>query len=366
LAIIAGFLLGAYQMFHRKAGQQLGVMRGMMLLLVTCVVVATLIMLITVRPLTAVAMSWRALLMFALAGIFHFIFGFTFLTISQHRVGASRTGILVGSTPLFATVVGFLVLGEVLGWWTIAGIGMIVVGVVVVSDTRDVKKTSGADPHGLTTAAAGPADTEASGVPATASGVTPTASRVVTAATDVTPAASDVATAATDVTPAASDVATAATDVTPAATGVPAGTPLFGLLSAVSFSFSAVFIRMGIDTGTPPIVGLWIGFVCAAILFAPLAWQARRRETAKVQFGLDILSYEIMAAIFITVGMWLRYVATRTVPVGVVTALARLNIPIILIFAPLFLRNKKDSATLRLWIGSVLVIAGATLVVFVP
>ena len=318
LAIAAGLLLGVYQVFHRKAGQQLGVMRGMALLLVGCVVVASVILVLTIRPLSAIRLTGIAVFHFAAAGVFHFICGFTFLTISQHRVGATRTGVLVGSTPLFATVVGFLVLGEVLAWLTVAGIVLMVAGVVVVS------KREAADV---------PVVTERPG------GIT----------------------------------APAATDK-PSSPAVPTettysklGASVFGLLSAFSFSLSAVFIRMGLNSGTAPIVGLWVGLVVAAILFLPWARRAARRgESKRGSIDARTIVFEVAAATFITIGMWLRYVATQTVPVGVVTALARLNIPLILIVSPLFLRTKKDAATLRLWMGSILIIGGATLIMMGP
>lgn len=144
------------------------------------------------------------------------------------------------------------------------------------------------------------------------------------------------------------------------------GTPWFGLASALSFSLSAMVIRLGVDTGTPPIVGLWIGFASAWVLFVPAGYIAARRNGDARNPVSPRLIYQVLAAVFITIGMWLRYVATRTVPIAVVTALARLNIPFILLVSPLFLKTRLDATSTRLWIGAILIVGGATLMVFAP
>jgi uncharacterized membrane protein len=70
---------------------------------------------------------------FGLAGLIHFFLGWTLLNISQNRVGAARTGALVGATPLFATIVAALAFDEFLSLPVLAGIVIVVVGVYFVS-----------------------------------------------------------------------------------------------------------------------------------------------------------------------------------------------------------------------------------------
>lgn len=77
-----------------------------------------------------------ALLNFALAGFIHFFVGWTFLNASQKRIGAARTSPLIGTTPLFAAVIAALTLGEVPGLVAVAGIGLVVGGVYLISNER--------------------------------------------------------------------------------------------------------------------------------------------------------------------------------------------------------------------------------------
>jgi drug/metabolite transporter (DMT)-like permease len=73
------------------------------------------------------------LLYFALAGFIHFFVGWTLVSVSQKRVGAARTGALLGSTPLFATVLAALILGEFLRPPALMGVVLVVAGVYLVS-----------------------------------------------------------------------------------------------------------------------------------------------------------------------------------------------------------------------------------------
>jgi drug/metabolite transporter (DMT)-like permease len=70
---------------------------------------------------------------FGLAGLIHFFLGWTLLTISKKKVGAARTGALVGATPLFATLVAALAFDEFLSLPVLVGVVTVVAGVYFVS-----------------------------------------------------------------------------------------------------------------------------------------------------------------------------------------------------------------------------------------
>ena len=141
-AVLAGVSFGAYQIMNRQAGKTLGVTRGMTILLATCLVVTTTIMVVLkVNPITE-HIPIRGWLFFAGAGLFHFLFGLSLIAMSQRSVGAGRTGALVGTTPLFATATGLIMLGEVVNWQTLLGITMIVMGAILVSTEKREEQTT--------------------------------------------------------------------------------------------------------------------------------------------------------------------------------------------------------------------------------
>lgn len=132
-ALVSGVGFGFFQAFHRRARRGLDTYRGMFLLLLIAALVLTIASLMTENlDLLRMAPS-RSLILFALAGLVHFFVGWTLLSVSQQRVGAARTGVLVGATPLFATILAAVTLGEVPRWPALLGIVMVVAGVYIIS-----------------------------------------------------------------------------------------------------------------------------------------------------------------------------------------------------------------------------------------
>jgi drug/metabolite transporter (DMT)-like permease len=76
--------------------------------------------------------AW-ALAAFAGAGIVHFLLGWTFLNISQRRIGAARTSPLLTMSPVFALVVAAIVVGQFPDAVALAAIAPMVLGAYLVA-----------------------------------------------------------------------------------------------------------------------------------------------------------------------------------------------------------------------------------------
>jgi drug/metabolite transporter (DMT)-like permease len=72
--------------------------------------------------------SGEAIVLFAVAGVIHFVLGWLLLNMSQARIGASRTAPLITLTPLFGVVLAALTLGELPTAAALAAIAPIMVG----------------------------------------------------------------------------------------------------------------------------------------------------------------------------------------------------------------------------------------------
>jgi drug/metabolite transporter (DMT)-like permease len=72
--------------------------------------------------------SGKAIALFALAGIVHFVLGWLLLNMSQARIGASRTAPLITLTPLFGVVLAVVTLGELPSAAVLAAIAPIMAG----------------------------------------------------------------------------------------------------------------------------------------------------------------------------------------------------------------------------------------------
>jgi drug/metabolite transporter (DMT)-like permease len=78
------------------------------------------------------APAW-SLAAFAAAGVVHFLLGWTFLNISQRRIGAARTSPLLTMAPVFGLVLAFLTLGEVPSAVGVAAILPMIAGAYLVA-----------------------------------------------------------------------------------------------------------------------------------------------------------------------------------------------------------------------------------------
>lgn len=79
------------------------------------------------------ASAW-GIIVFALAGMVHFLVGWTTLNISQARIGAARTSPLLSTSPLFGLVFAALVASQVPGWLAVLGIALTIGGAYLVAD----------------------------------------------------------------------------------------------------------------------------------------------------------------------------------------------------------------------------------------
>lgn len=133
-AVIAGVGFGLFQTFNRRAGRGLNAYWSTFLLILVSALILAIASLFTEDLTLLRTVPLKAYVNFGLAGFIHFFVGWTFLSISQKLVGASRTGALIGATPLFAFIVGILVYDEFLSLSVILGILLIVAGVFLVSN----------------------------------------------------------------------------------------------------------------------------------------------------------------------------------------------------------------------------------------
>jgi drug/metabolite transporter (DMT)-like permease len=133
-AIVAGLTLGLFQLAHRRAGQEIDIHRGNFLLLFAAFMVLLAGSVFTQDLSLLWSASAAAWWNYILAGFVHFVAGWSLLTISQKKIGAARTGSLMGVTPLFGAMFAFFLLGEQLSGIELAGIVIIMAGVYLVSN----------------------------------------------------------------------------------------------------------------------------------------------------------------------------------------------------------------------------------------
>jgi drug/metabolite transporter (DMT)-like permease len=132
-AVAAGLGFGVFQTISRRANRDMDAASATFVVLATGTISLGAYSIIT-RGLPAFGgASAQTYALLALAGCMHFFLGWTFLALSQQRVGAINTGAVLGATPMAASLVAAVVLHEVLSVWSLLGLLLAGFGVVVVS-----------------------------------------------------------------------------------------------------------------------------------------------------------------------------------------------------------------------------------------
>ncbi|MFK7802079.1 MAG: DMT family transporter [Anaerolineae bacterium] len=148
ISILSGVGFGLFQTLNRRAGQRANVYQATFVLLLVSSAVLILVSAVFEDLSLLVGVSPWAILHFSLAAFIHFFVGWTLFSLSQKKVGAARTSVLLGTVPLWATLIGVLFFDEFLSGAAIAGILIIMVGTYVIS-TDKIKDDNSAIESGI-------------------------------------------------------------------------------------------------------------------------------------------------------------------------------------------------------------------------
>lgn len=139
-ALLAGVSFGVFQAVNRRANQLIDPYRATFALLLVAVVGLGIYSAATADLSLLSSAPLLAFLSFGAAGVIHFFFGWTFLSLSQQRIGAANTGVVTAATPLVGSLLAALVLDEALGMIALAAVALVSAGVILIA-----RRTSGGD-----------------------------------------------------------------------------------------------------------------------------------------------------------------------------------------------------------------------------
>lgn len=140
-ALVAALGFGVGQLLNRKSNQIVGAFLTTFGLLVFVEAILIIRAVVTGEIGELVEAPIGSLAAFATATVIHYGGGWTCLALSQVRIGVARTGALVSSAPLVASVLAALVLDEPLTVATVVGVIAAAGGVALIS-------LSGVSPEG--------------------------------------------------------------------------------------------------------------------------------------------------------------------------------------------------------------------------
>jgi drug/metabolite transporter (DMT)-like permease len=240
-----------------------------------------------------------ALAAFAAAGIVHFLLGWTFLNLSQKRIGASRTSPLLTMSPVFGIAVAAIAVGQLPGVASFAAIVPMVFGAYLVA--------GGSSGSRRRIAAAGFAGAERR--------------RLGDRFAD-----------------------------RPGADALP------GLACALMWAVSPVLTLRGLDGLDSPLLGVTLGMVAAVAAYGGFLL-ARREPRGPI--AAQALAFKVVAGVLVAFATWWRWIAIDGIEVGVVLALGLASVPVVLFVSPLVVGRNIERVTRRVWVGAGLVVGGA-------
>jgi drug/metabolite transporter, DME family len=88
---------------------------------------------------------WWAIGDFALAGLLHFLAGWSLLNLSQQRIGAARTSPLLTTVPIFGVVIAVVTIGQLPGAVTLVAIALMCAGAYLVAMRGGLESPRAAD-----------------------------------------------------------------------------------------------------------------------------------------------------------------------------------------------------------------------------
>jgi drug/metabolite transporter (DMT)-like permease len=305
-AAAAGVGFGLFQAVNRAAILGMDVYLSTFVQLLVSAAILAAVSLFTGNLSQLWTMPADALLNFSLAGLVHFLVGWTLLNASQKRLGAARTSPLIATTPLFGTVVAGLTLSEVPSAATIAGVATIVGGVYVVGVGRSRR-------------------------PAIVAGCRDGSAGVPRGSHD----------------PARSITWRAS---------------LFGLGAALCWAISPIFTRRGLEVLDSALAGVTVGLTAAVVAYG-LAFLARGRRVDVPSASRASIAWKLGAGVLVGASTWARWYSLSLTPVAVVLGLAMLSVPTVIVVAPLLVGRDVERVTPPVVVGSALVIVGALVLI---
>ena len=143
LSIISGVTFGVFQTVNRRAARQTNAYQATFVLLLVSSIVLIFISVVSEDLTQLQGVAPLAIVYFTVAAFVHFIVGWTLFSISQKKVGAARTGVLLGTVPLWGALIGFILFAERLSPLILFGIFLMILGTYFV--TSDNAKLANAE-----------------------------------------------------------------------------------------------------------------------------------------------------------------------------------------------------------------------------
>lgn len=304
-ALAMAAMFGFSQLSSRKGLTGISVDQGTFIMVVVSVLLMVIPFFWLSGPELVSQSNAVSLVYFMLAGIIHFVGGFTAMNKSISTIGAARTGSLIATTPLFATFIAAFTLRELLNAPMVAGVIIVIAGVLLISSSR-LQGSERAAPQ---------RSSSALGI------------------------------------------------VSPLAQLNFGRESLYGLAAAASWGFTPVLIKKGLLGLDSPLVGLTLAMATAGLIYAVILGMRGRLRPLFSQLGKGPAYWQAAAGALVGLGTLFRWIALSYTTAAVVTTLSRFSLLITVGLGGVLLGRELEPITPRVRWGALSIFIGSVLVV---
>ena len=135
-----------------------------------------------------------------------------------------------------------------------------------------------------------------------------------------------------------------------------------GLLTALAWSLSPVFIKEGLHGLGSPLLGLTLGMGVALVAYAAVLPLRPRPEGAALGSWASV-ALKLVAGVLVGLSVWARWESLESATIAVVLALGLLSVPVVLVLSPVLMGRHVERVTLQVWAGALLVVGGGLLLI---
>ena len=135
-----------------------------------------------------------------------------------------------------------------------------------------------------------------------------------------------------------------------------------GLLTALAWSVSPIFIKQGLDGLGSPLLGLTLGMAVAVVAYAAALPFRPRAEGAALGSRLSV-AFKLLAGVMVGLSVWARWESLDSASIAVVLALGLLSVPVVLVFSPMLMGRHVERVNAQVWTGALLVVGGGVLLI---
>jgi drug/metabolite transporter (DMT)-like permease len=132
-SIWAAFFFSISHITLRKGVIKLGVSSGTIIMLLSGTVTSLTLALVLEGVQVLSSADLISIMYFALGGVIHFLGGWGFQNLSASRIGPTRLSAMTGATPLFAALLAFFTLNQVVNLYILGGIFLIAIGIFTIT-----------------------------------------------------------------------------------------------------------------------------------------------------------------------------------------------------------------------------------------